>query len=199
MGRLHIHARTPHVDVALVHSIGRAHGPSYTSSWTRKYIFPSGYAPALSEVLPKVERSGLWLTDLEILRSHYAETLRIWRNRFLQASPARPPGLNERFVRMWDFYLASSEMAFRHHGLMVFQLQLSREPVEVPLTRDYIYAPKRTGTPESLSTGPDQHSKIPDRQSSVKHDGRYRYGDARRQIGVRPRSCIRREADGLRS
>jgi cyclopropane-fatty-acyl-phospholipid synthase len=124
--------------VALVHSIGRMRGPNATNAWIRKYIFPGGYAPALSEVLPVVERLGLWVTDIEILRLHYAETLRAWGRRF-QANRARVAALyDERFCRMWEFYLIASELAFRRMGHMVFQMQLARRPDAVPLTRDYI-------------------------------------------------------------
>jgi cyclopropane-fatty-acyl-phospholipid synthase len=124
--------------VALVHSIGRAHGPSSTDPWIRKYIFPGGYSPALSEVLPVVERLGLWATDIELLRLHYAQTLRLWRRRFA-ANRARIAELyDERFCRMWEFYLVGSELAFRRMGHMVFQLQLAKRQDAVPLTRDYV-------------------------------------------------------------
>jgi cyclopropane-fatty-acyl-phospholipid synthase len=124
--------------VALLHSIGRADGPGATNPWIRKYIFPGGYSPALSEVLPVVERLGLWVTDIEILRLHYAETLRLWRRR-LQANRARIAELyDERFCRMWEFYLVGSELAFRRMGHMVFQLQLAKRQDAVPLTRDYV-------------------------------------------------------------
>jgi cyclopropane-fatty-acyl-phospholipid synthase len=124
--------------VALIHSIGRMRGPSRTSGFIRRYIFPGGYIPALSEVMPSVERSGLWLTDVEILRLHYAETLKQWRERFMAARDRLPPQYDARFQRMWEFYLASSEMSFRFNGFMNFQLQLSRSLHTVPLTRDYM-------------------------------------------------------------
>ena len=124
--------------VALIHAIGRIDGPGTTDAWTRKYIFPGGYIPALSEVIPVVERSGLWITDIEVLRLHYAETLRHWRLRFLAQREAMRSLYDERFCRMWELYLAGSEMAFRHGGLMVFQLQLARRIETVPLTRDYM-------------------------------------------------------------
>src|SRR5207253_9376891 len=124
--------------VALLHSIGRMDGPGTTNPWLRKYIFPGGYSPALSEVVPVVERMRLWSTDVEILRLHYAETLRAWRRRF-QASRDEVRRLyDERFCRMWEFYLAGSEVAFRRHKHMVWQLQLAKEVGTVPLTRDYI-------------------------------------------------------------
>jgi cyclopropane-fatty-acyl-phospholipid synthase len=124
--------------VALLHSIGRADGLGATNPFIRKYIFPGGYSPALSEVLPVVERLGLWVTDIEILRLHYAETLRLWRQRFA-ANRARIAKLyDERFCRMWEFYLVGSELTFRRMGHMVFQLQLARRQDAVPLTRDYV-------------------------------------------------------------
>lgn len=129
--------------VALIHAIGRMDGPGLTSAWTRKYIFPGGYMPALSEVLPAVEQAGLFVTDIEILRLHYAETLRHWRARFLQNLSLVRELYDDRFCRMWEFYLAGSEMAFRHDGLMVFQLQLARQVETVPLTRDYIFDQER--------------------------------------------------------
>jgi cyclopropane-fatty-acyl-phospholipid synthase len=124
--------------IALLHSIGRADGPGATNPFIRKYIFPGGYSPALSEVLPVVERLGLWVTDVEILRLHYAMTLRLWRERFA-ANRARIAALyDERFCRMWEFYLIGSELTFRRMGHMVFQLQLAKRQDAVPLTRDYI-------------------------------------------------------------
>jgi cyclopropane-fatty-acyl-phospholipid synthase len=124
--------------VALLHSIGRQDGPGITNPWIRKYIFPGGYSPAVSEVVPVVERTGLWITDIEILRLHYAETLRAWRQRF-NANRERVRAIyDERFCRMWEFYLAGSEIAFRHQGHMNFQMQLARRVDSVPLTRDYI-------------------------------------------------------------
>jgi cyclopropane-fatty-acyl-phospholipid synthase len=124
--------------VALLHSIGRMDGPAKTNPWLRKYIFPGGYSPALSEVVPVVERSGLWITDVEILRLHYAETLRAWRQRF-NANRERIRTLyDERFCRMWELYLAASEVAFREQGHMVFQMQLAKSVEAVPLTRDYM-------------------------------------------------------------
>ncbi len=129
--------------VALIHSIGKMHGPSPTNSWILKYIFPGGYIPALSEVMVPVEQSGLWITDLEILRLHYAETLRCWRERFLERQGRLSGIYDDRFRRMWEFYLAGSEMSFRHYGFMVFQVQLSRAIDAVPLTRDYMFDTER--------------------------------------------------------
>jgi cyclopropane-fatty-acyl-phospholipid synthase len=136
--------------VALVHAIGRSEGPSTTDPWTAKYIFPGGYIPALSEVLPAVERAGLRVTDIEILRLHYAETLRCWWERF-EASRAEIAALyDERFCRMWEFYLAGAEMGFRYGTHMVFQLQLTRSSRALPITRDYMFegerAPRRASS-----------------------------------------------------
>ena len=133
-----VHERLTPDGVALIHSIGRMRGPSRTSGFIRRYIFPGGYIPALSEVMPSVERSGLWLTDCEILRLHYAETLKHWRHRFMSARDRLPAQYDARFQRMWEFYLASSEMSFRFNGFMNFQLQLSRSLHAVPLRRDYM-------------------------------------------------------------
>jgi cyclopropane-fatty-acyl-phospholipid synthase len=124
--------------IALLHSIGRKDGPGSTHPWIRKYIFPGGYAPALSEVLPTVERSKLWITDIEILRLHYAETLRAWRDRFERNRDRLRRIYDERFCRMWEMYLISSEVAFRRQDHMVFQMQLSKAVDTVPLTRDYL-------------------------------------------------------------
>jgi cyclopropane-fatty-acyl-phospholipid synthase len=124
--------------VMLLHSIGRSEGPNVTNPWIAKYIFPGGYIPALSEVLPAVERSGLLVTDIEILRLHYAETLRAWRQRFLAHREGVEKLYDARFVRMWEFYLACSEMSFREQTLMVIQIQLTKRQDVVPMTRDYI-------------------------------------------------------------
>ena len=124
--------------VALIHAIGRSGGPSRTQPWIAKYIFPGGYIPALSEVLPAVERAGLVVADLETLRMHYAHTLRAWRERFAAARGDLVASHGERFCRMWEFYLAASETAFRHCGHFVFHLQLARRVDAVPTTRDYI-------------------------------------------------------------
>jgi cyclopropane-fatty-acyl-phospholipid synthase len=124
--------------IALLHSIGRMDGPGATNEWFRKYIFPGGYSPALSEVLPAVERLKLWVTDVELLRLHYAETLRCWRERFVANRAEIAKLYDERFCRMWEFYLIGSELAFRKMGHMVFQMQLAKRQDAVPLTRDYI-------------------------------------------------------------
>jgi len=124
--------------VMVLHSIGRSSGPSYTNAWIAKYIFPGGYIPALSEVLPAIERAGLLVTDIEILRLHYAETLKAWRDRFLAHRDEVARLYDTRFVRMWEFYLACSEAAFRRQNMMVFQIQLAKRQGTVPITRDYI-------------------------------------------------------------
>jgi cyclopropane-fatty-acyl-phospholipid synthase len=124
--------------VFLLHSIGRSDGPGITNPWLAKYIFPGGYIPALSEVLPAIERAGLLVTDIEILRLHYAETLKAWRERFMARREEAERLYDERFCRMWELYLASSEMAFREEGMMVFQIQMTRRQGVVPVTRDYI-------------------------------------------------------------
>jgi cyclopropane-fatty-acyl-phospholipid synthase len=124
--------------VAVVHSIGRADGPAFTQPWVAKYIFPGGYIPSLSEVLPCVERAGLIVADLEILRLHYAETLRCWRERFTAQRAEIAAMYDERFCRMWEFYLSISELAFRYRGHMVFQMQLTKRVDAAPITRDYM-------------------------------------------------------------
>jgi cyclopropane-fatty-acyl-phospholipid synthase len=123
--------------VALVHSIGKMHGPGATNAFTQKYIFPGGYIPGLSEIVTAIEQAGLWITDVEILRLHYAETCRIWRERFM-ADPDIPTMFDARFRRMWEFYLAGAELGFRHGGHMVFQIQLTKKRDATPLTRDYL-------------------------------------------------------------
>ncbi len=124
--------------VMVLHSIGRSEGPNVTNPWIAKYIFPGGYIPSLSEVLPHIENSGLLITDIEILRLHYAETLKHWRERFLAHREEVERIYDQRFERMWEFYLAASEMSFREQALMVFQIQLTKRQDVVPMTRDYI-------------------------------------------------------------
>lgn len=124
--------------VMLLHSIGSFDGATITNPWVAKYIFPGGYLPGLSEVLPAVERAGLIVTDIEILRLHYAQTLNAWRERFVSRRVDAAMLYDERFCRMWEFYLAGFEAAFRHGGLMVFQIQLAKRLDAVPLTRNYV-------------------------------------------------------------
>jgi cyclopropane-fatty-acyl-phospholipid synthase len=129
--------------VALIHSIGRFDSPTVTNPFIAKYIFPGGYIPALSEVLPAVERSGLINCDVEILRLHYATTLRHWSERFRANRGRVVAVMGEEFCRMWEFYLAASEVGFRYQGLMVFQLQLAKQQRTLPLTRDYMFDEER--------------------------------------------------------
>jgi cyclopropane-fatty-acyl-phospholipid synthase len=133
--------------VALLHAIGRQTPPAATNPWLAKYIFPGGYCPALSEVFPAIERSGLLSTDVEILRLHYAETLRHWRRRFAASRETVLRLYDERFCRMFEFYLCGCELAFRHGEMMVFQIQLARRQDAVPLTRDYIHEAERAAAP----------------------------------------------------
>ena len=126
--------------VALIHTIGRPHGPGITNPWIARHIFPGGYIPALSELMPAIEKAGLTVLDVEILRLHYAETLKAWRDRFLAHADKAREMYDETFVRMWDFYLAASEVSFRYGEHVVFQIQLGHNQTAVPLTRDYLYA-----------------------------------------------------------
>ncbi|MBP2294660.1 SAM-dependent methyltransferase [Azospirillum rugosum] len=151
--------------VALLHAIGRSDGPGATNPWMRKYIFPGGYSPALSEVIPAVEKAGLWNTDMEILRLHYAETLRHWRERFLAHWDEAKAMYDERFCRMWELYLAGSEIAFRYQGHMVFQVQLARSAKAVPMTRDYMINAERAllhptpvAVPQPVDNEPRRHA-----------------------------------------
>ena len=127
--------------VALIPTIGRASPPGATSPWIDKYIFPGGYVPALSEVMKAVEKEALIADDVEVWRLHYAETLKHWRQRFEARIDEARALYDERFCRMWRFYLVASELTFRLNNQVVFQLQLSRDQQAVPLTRDYLYPP----------------------------------------------------------
>ena len=124
--------------VMVLHSIGRSEGPGVTNPWIAKYIFPGGYIPALSEVLPHIEKAGLLVTDIEILRLHYAETLKNWRERFLAHREEAERIYDPHFVRMWEFYLAASEQSFREQAMMNFQIQITKRQGVTPMTRDYI-------------------------------------------------------------
>jgi cyclopropane-fatty-acyl-phospholipid synthase len=126
--------------IALVHTIGRMRPPGVTSPWIEKYIFPGGYIPALSEMVAPVERQQLYVTDIEIWRLHYAETLRHWHDRFMANIDKARALYDDRFCRMWRYYLVASEMTFRHNWQCVFQVQLAHRQEAVPLTRDYLYA-----------------------------------------------------------
>jgi cyclopropane-fatty-acyl-phospholipid synthase len=122
----------------LLHSIGHMSPPGTASPWLRKYIFPGAYSPALSEVFPVVERASLWVTDLEFLRLHYAKTLNHWARRF-EANRAKIAGMyDERFCRMFEFYLISCEMMFRTGSQLVFHMQLARQRDAAPIVRDYM-------------------------------------------------------------
>ncbi len=124
--------------VALLHSIGHMSPPSFADPWLRKYIFPGGYSPALSEVFDAVERSNLWVNDVEILRLHYAETLREWNRRFQANRDKAEAMYDTKFCRMWEFYLCATEMMFRSGAQMVFHMQFAHKRDAVPITRDYI-------------------------------------------------------------
>ena len=136
--------------VALVHAIGRMSGPANTNPWLAKYIFPGGYSPALSEVLPAIEKAGLWVTDLEVLRLHYALTIAEWRRRFAANRDAIKALYDERFCRMFEFYLAGCEYTFRHGDHMNWQLQLTRERMALPLARDWIFEAEQ-GAPAPMA------------------------------------------------
>ena len=123
--------------VALIHSIGRTGPPALTNAFTQKYIFPGGYVPAMSQVVSAIEDAGLWITDVEVLRLHYAETCKVWRERFV-ADPEIPRQFDARFRRMWEFYLAGSELGFRYGSHMVMQFQITRRLDTAPITRDYL-------------------------------------------------------------
>ena len=125
--------------VALVHTIGGSRPPDEGSPWIRKYIFPGGYIPAASEVMPHVEHSELVMTDFEVLRLHYAKTLAHWHQRFQTNRPEIAEIMDDRFCRTWRFYLQASEATFRWGGLVVFHLQLTRDQTRIPLTRDYLH------------------------------------------------------------
>lgn len=124
--------------VMVLHSIGQAEKPWATNPWIEKYIFPGGYMPALSEVAPAIEKARLMIRDIEILPMHYAHTLRAWRERFTARKDEAVRLYDERFFRMWEFYLAASETAFIYDKLMIFQIQLSHDQDAVPYTRNYI-------------------------------------------------------------
>ena len=125
--------------IALIHTIGSSNPPRDPQPWITKYIFPGGYTPSLSELAKPIENSGLIISDIEVLRMHYAHTLRHWKKRFLSKKDTVLNMFDEKFYRMWEFYLASCEMAFKWGDQVVFQLQLSKDNISVPNTRDYIY------------------------------------------------------------
>ena len=169
--------------VMLLHSIGRMEPPGGTNTWLRKYIFPGGYTPALSEVMPAIEKVGLWVTDIEILRLHYAETLRHWRQRFLanRERIKQVAGYDERFCRMWEFYLAGCEVAFRYMNQMVFQIQLAKKQDAVPLTRDYMLGCRErriTARVDGGGVASPLTRLVPSFQASCPHRSDIRYGAA---------------------
>ena len=125
--------------VALIHTIGSSKPPRYPQPWITKYIFPGGYTPSLSQIARPIEDSGLVISDIEVLRMHYSHTLRHWKERFLSKKESVLEMFDEKFYRMWEFYLASCEIAFKWGDQVVFQLQLSKDNTSVPNTRDYIY------------------------------------------------------------
>jgi len=125
--------------IALIHTIGSSNPPRNPHPWITKYIFPGGYTPSLSQIARPIEDSGLIISDIEVLRMHYAHTLRNWKERFLSKKATVLEMFDEKFFRMWEFYLASCEMAFKWGDQVVFQLQLTKDNISAPTTRDYIY------------------------------------------------------------
>ena len=125
--------------LALIHTIGSDKSPRNPQPWITKYIFPGGYTPSLSEVAGPIEKSGLIISDLEVLRMHYSHTLRNWKERCLNNKSKIIEMFDEKFFRMWEFYLASCEMAFKWGDQVVFQFQLTKDHTTAPITRDYIY------------------------------------------------------------
>ncbi|EKE44227.1 cyclopropane-fatty-acyl-phospholipid synthase [Oceaniovalibus guishaninsula JLT2003] len=134
-----VHDLLPEDGIALIHTIGRCGPPGTTSAWIAKYIFPGGYVPALSEMSAAFERAGLTATDVEVWRLHYAKTLRHWDDRFVAGIEKARALYDDRFCRMWRFYLIACEMTFRYGGQVVFQAQLARDKAQVPITREYLY------------------------------------------------------------
>ena len=125
--------------IALIHTIGSVNPPRDPHPWITKYIFPGGYTPSLSEISLPIEKSGLIISDLEILRMHYAHTLRHWKERFLKEKEKVLEMFDEKFFRMWEFYLTASQMAFKWGDQVVFQFQLTKKKDTTSITRDYIY------------------------------------------------------------
>ena len=140
--------------VMLLHTIGCSDGPNHPNPWLDRYIFPGGYLPALSEMLPLIERAGLIVTDIEVWRLHYARTLEIWRERFLARRGEAVKLYDERFCRMWEYYLSMAQTAFEHQDVAVFQLQIARRQSVVPLTRDYIETRKMALRTRELTQAP---------------------------------------------
>ena len=126
--------------IALLHTIGSVNPPRDPHPWMTRYIFPGGYTPSLSEVARPIEKSGLIVSDIEILRTHYAHTLKHWKERFINNKDKVLKMFDEKFFRMFEFYLSSCEMAFKHGDQVVYQLQLTKTLNAAPSTRDYIYS-----------------------------------------------------------
>ncbi|HKY95881.1 MAG TPA: class I SAM-dependent methyltransferase, partial [Kiloniellales bacterium] len=133
-----LHALLHEDGVAVLHTIARFNEPGPIHPFIRKYIFPGADVPTLSEMMPEIEQSGLLVTDIEVLRLHYAETLRLWRKRFSENRKAIAELYDERFCRMWEAYLVGCEMGFRYQGLMNVQIQMVRDQNALPMTRDYM-------------------------------------------------------------
>ncbi len=126
--------------IALLHTIARRDGPSATNEFVRKYIFPGGYSPAISEILPPIEKTRMYINDIEIWRDHHGHTCRHWKERFAANRDKATALYDERFCRMWEFYLATSELTFLVGGHIVAQIQLSKTIGAVPRTRNYVGA-----------------------------------------------------------
>ena len=141
--------------VMVSHCCGRMGMPGATDKWTRKYIFPGGYIPALSELVEEAQRNRLIVTDVEALRYHYAHTLEAWYDRTNAARDEIVALYDERFFRMWQFYLAGAEAAFRHGGLVNWQLQYVKRRDALPMTRDYLFEEEERL--RGLETAPDWH------------------------------------------
>lgn len=140
----HIRRLLKNDGVALLHTIGRSQPPGVTNPWITKYIFPGGYIPSMSEVMAAIEKEGLIVCDIEVLRLHYAETLKHWQKRFLDHKTKIQERYDDRFCRMWKFYLTASEASFRYGGQVVFQFQIAKNVGSVPLTRNYLYKDSKT-------------------------------------------------------
>ena len=125
--------------IALIHTIGSVNQPRDPQPWITNYIFPGGYTPSMSEIIAPIEKSGLIISDIEVLRMHYSHTLRNWKQRFLDNKSKVLTMFDENFFRMWEFYLTSCEMVFKWNDQVVFQFQLSKDLTSLPTTRDYIY------------------------------------------------------------
>lgn len=150
--------------VAVLHTIGRSSGPMNTSRWIDKYIFPGGHIPAISEIAPAIEQSGLYLCDLEILRLHYARTLQEWRRLFAENRDRAKNLYDETFCRMWEFYLASSEVSFRHYGMNVFQFQFSRQLNSLPICRSYMESEEERLKAQEQTNAPDPQMQLVNRE-----------------------------------